>query len=135
MCDCPRQADNWGHFKYSLVINSLFTLVQRLSTEQWKTKEEDQPMAALSYSCIPSSNSAMAQICISYSMSKQTSQLSSCTYTHHQQCQQKLSLHLPSAIFFRKELNYLWLVISTLLIHSQHLIKVNRPSLNTHSLF
>lgn len=108
-------------------------LAERPSTG-WGKTQEDQPVAALSYSCVPSSNSAMAQVCISYSVehtSKHSNQVTVHTHTH-QQCQQKISLHLISATFFRRQLK-LSVVIHEHLINplSQHLIKVGLSPLNS----
>lgn len=114
-CDCPRLADHWKTEIPHTCSDHWFTsyLAERLSTASRKAKEEDEPVAAFRHCSLPSSSSALAQICISCSTNK-----SGCAYTHHlEQRQQTLSLCLISATVFGRELNYLWSVSRTLLIH------------------
>ena len=55
----------------SLTIDSTVYLAERLSIASRRAEEEDKPVVAFSFTPVPSSNSAMAQICIPAQQTKE----------------------------------------------------------------
>lgn len=124
ICDCPRQADNREP------LNILWLLAHcwlsgvtepRVRGQQRRTSQEQPSLPALlpraaqpGFACPAQQTKAAVHI-----------------HNHQHQRQQRLSLHLISATSYRRELNYLWLVMSTLLVHFQSTIKMDLPSLKS----